>query len=43
VGFGVAPAPADVDDDGDLDQLLGDPEHDGNAGEVYLLRNRRVR
>ncbi len=43
VGFGIAPVPADVDDDGDLDQLMGDPEFDGNAGEVYLLRNRLVR
>jgi hypothetical protein len=38
-GFGLAPKPGDVDDDGDLDQLMGDPEYDSGAGEVYLLRN----
>ncbi len=39
VGYGLSPLAADVDGDGDLDMLAGDPGCTSNAGEAYLLLN----
>jgi hypothetical protein len=38
-GYGIAPVPGDLDGDGDLDQLLGDPNFDTNQGQIYVIRN----
>ncbi len=39
VGYGLAALPGDLDEDGDLDTLVGDPEFNNSAGEVYVLLN----
>lgn len=42
LGYGLSPAPADLEGDGDMDIAVGDPGFSSNEGQAYVMINRQV-